>query len=106
MNAMWGAVLGLLVVLAVLSGCQSQTARVADLGGRQEHLFGPLPLAVGEEDLGYFAYVPYREQQLLMFDHAAATVRTYTWDVEDNRRPGRSYQRRRTFSQEFYSYYR
>jgi len=104
MNAKWGGILGLLVLLAVMGGCQ--TARVADLGGRQEHLFGPLPLPVGEEDLGYFAYVPHQEQQLLMFDHAAAYVRTYTWDVEDNRRPGRSYQRRRTFSQEFYSYYR
>ena len=104
MNAKWGGMLSLLVLLAGLGGCQ--TTRVADLGGHQEHLFGPLPLPVGQEDLGYFACMPVREQQLLMFDHAAAYVRTYTWDVEDNRRPGRSYQRRRTFSQEFYSYYR
>ena len=79
MNAKWGGVLGLLVLLAVLGGCE--TARVADLRGHQEHLFGPLPLPVGEEDLGHFAYVQSHDQQLLMFDHAAAMVRTYTWDV-------------------------
>lgn len=93
------------VALAVLAGCQAQQ-RTADLGGEGTHLFGATPLPLGQEDMGYFAYVPRTVTPLLMFDSRSAYVQSYTWEVEDNRRPDLSYYRRQTRSEETYFYER
>lgn len=99
------ALMAVVLAVAALAGCQAQQ-RVADLSGDGVHLFGATPLPLGHEDMGYFAYVPRTVTPLLMFDHQSAYVHSYTWDVEDNRRPGQSYRRRRTRSEETYFYAR
>jgi hypothetical protein len=90
---------------AALAGCcgpddaATGAAALSD-AGHGVHLFGPTPLAVGHEHLGYFAYVEPVEPPLAMFDHHTVFVRTRSWDVENNRRSDLSYHRRRTFSEE------
>lgn len=100
-----------LLAAAALAGCQADPA-ACDLGGPRlvqahgQFLFGPTPLPLGEEDLGYFAYVVPQDEPLMMFDRHSVYVRQRIWDVEDNRRPGHSYQRRRTYSDEIHFSYR
>ena len=101
-----GVLVGLGLALCLSAGCQQQ-ARVEPTGDGV-HLFGPTPLALGHESQGYFAYVPATEPPLMMLDstYQSTFVRTRIWDIEDNRRPGRSYHRRRTYSEQIYSAYR
>lgn len=101
-----GMIVVLGLVACLLAGCQQQ-ARVHP-AGHGVHLFGPTPLAVGQEDLGYFAYVPATEAPLLMLDHQyqETFVRTRIWDIEDNRHPGQSYYRRRTYAERIFASYR
>ena len=97
-------VLALAVVLAALAGCQQQ--RIADTSGHGVYLFGPTPLPMGQEDLGYFAVPPQTEPALAMFDHESVYVRSWVWEVEDNRRPGISHHRRRTWTDHRYLFQR
>lgn len=107
----WTAALILGLVAAAPAGCRQDRAEIdfeqlALANGHGVHLFGPTALPMGEEDLGYFAYVMPSEPPLLMFDRESTYVRTRIWDIEDNRRPGRSYQRRRTFVEHVRASYR
>jgi hypothetical protein len=96
--------------VAALAGCQggppaNQTQRLA-AEGHPVHLFGPTPLPIGEEDMGYFARSVPQEEQQNMFDHHTVYVRQRTWEVEDNRRPHRSYHRRTTWAEDVRASYR
>ncbi len=100
----------LLTVSFGIAGCGERSAmETAACGpalaerGHAVQLFGPTALPRGEEDMGYFAYAEAEPESLLMYDRHAVFVRTWIWDVEDNRRPGRSYHRRRVFSEEIRS---
>ena len=97
--------LAMVVALAVLAGCQSQQ-RMADASGHGVYLFGPTALPVGQEDLGYFASAPQSEPPLAMFDHQSVYIRSRIYDVEDNRAPGLSHQRRETRSEQRYLFQR
>jgi hypothetical protein len=104
--------MGLLAATMVSMGCQAE--RPARFGGEQAllargdgvQLFGPTPLPLGEEDMGYFAYAPPAREPLYMYDFSASYVRTRIWNVEDNARPNQSYYRRRVFSDEVRASYR
>jgi hypothetical protein len=61
---------------------------------------------LGQEADGYFANPPQAETPLAMFDHESVYIRTWIYEVEDNRRPDRSYHRRRTQVDHRYLYQR
>ena len=96
----------LLVAAVVVAGCHGgqaakQVAWARSSGqGHAVHMFGPTALPVGGEDLGYFARVEPEEEPLMIWDYRANFVRHRIWEVEDNRRPDRSYHRRRTWAEE------
>ena len=107
----------LAVAGVVAGGCQTGQARGDQLmvamapvpapvppSGAQ--LFGPTPLRRGQEDLGYFAYLPPQPEQVDLYNFQANILVKRTWDVEDSLRPGLSYTRTRTFSKEIRSSYR
>jgi hypothetical protein len=103
----------LLLVASLFAGCEAQgpsaiddCQRLVREGGEGVHLFGPAPLPRGGEDLGYFAQLPPREETLALFDLHTMYVRTWIWDVENNRHPGQSYHRRMVFSEDIRASYR
>jgi len=100
----------LLVAAVVVAGCQGgqaakQMARASGQG-HAAHIFGPTALPAGGEDLGYFARLTPQEEPLMIWDYRAHFVRRRIWEVEDNRRPDRSYHRRRTWAEEVRASYR
>jgi hypothetical protein len=103
----------LLVALAVVAGCTERGAytpeefqRLMLARGDGVQLFGPTPLPLGGEDQGYFASLrPVRGTET-MFDYHEVQTQTWIWDVEDNRQPGQSYDRRGIYSRDFRTSYR
>ncbi len=94
----------LLLAVAMLAGCgerlsADQEQRLARQG-HAVHLFGPTPLALGEEDMGFFARSAAQEPVQSQFDYYATFVRERTWEVEDNRSPYHSYHRRITWAED------
>ncbi|HOI53910.1 MAG TPA: hypothetical protein PLP01_01540 [Phycisphaerae bacterium] len=100
----------LLLAVAMLAGCGEQQSagqeqRLARQG-HAVHLFGPTPLALGEEDMGYFACSGTQQPVQSQFDYHATFVRERTWEVEDNRSPYHSYHRRTTWAEDVRASYR
>jgi len=103
----------LVIAALVVTGCQGGQAAKEDeswpliaVQGDSVQMFGPAALPTGGEDLGYFARVEAEEEPLMIWDYRAHFIRRRIWEVEDNRRPGRSYHRERTWSEEIRAAYR
>jgi hypothetical protein len=86
-----GAALGL--ALLVLSGCcqpNQKTQALAPPTAAQlasATIFGPNPLALGQEDRGYFATTLLAGEAPLFADQRRSYVRTEIWDYENNSTP-------------------
>ncbi|MBN2582941.1 MAG: hypothetical protein JXL80_07730 [Planctomycetes bacterium] len=106
-GVVWAA---LVLAAAAMAGCQGgQSVRHDErlaAQGHAVHLFGPTALPRGGEDLGYFARTAPQEEPQNMFDYHTVYVRQRTWEVEDNRRPYRSYHRRTTWAEDVRASYR
>lgn len=103
----------LVVAALVVAGCQGGQAAREDeawpriaVQGESVQMFGPAALPTGGEDLGYFARVEAEEEPLMIWDYRAHIIRRRIWEVEDNRRPGRSYHREQTWTEEIRTSYR
>ena len=99
MKSKWMIVATLALALVTLAGCcqpaqKSQTFAPQTAAGLRTSaaLFGPLPLALGLEDRGYFAMtLVAAEEPLLLFDERRSYVRTEIWDLQDDLRPNISH---------------
>jgi hypothetical protein len=100
----------LLLASAVLVvGCQSsqldRNIARADLPIRGDgaQLFGAAPAPLGQEDLGYYAYVTPQEAPLLIWNEPSSSyVDRRVWDLEDNQAPNISHYRRWTYSDQIF----
>ncbi|NIA20570.1 MAG: hypothetical protein GWP05_01080 [Anaerolineaceae bacterium] len=104
----------LVIAALVVAGCQGgQVVREEEeawpriaVQGDSVQMFGPAALPTGGEDLGYFARVEAEEEPLMIWDYRAQFIRRRVWEVEDNWRPGQSYHREQTWSEETRTSYR
>jgi len=100
MKSKWTIATALALAVIAVAGCgqpaqKSQSPAlpaVANLG-TSPTLFGPTPLALGQEDRGYFATTALAaEEPLLMLqDRRSSYVRTDIWDLEDDLQPNISH---------------
>ena len=105
--------MALVITALVVAGCQGgQVAKENEdwpriaVQGNSVQMFGPAALPTGGEDLGYFARVAAEEEPLMIWDYRAQFIRRRIWEVEDNRRSGRSYHREQTWTEETSTSYR
>lgn len=102
--ALWIAMIA--VTLTAVAGCHCGRTACGPAPTAPQHLFGPVAMALGQEDRGYFATPAARDDQASLFGQSAVFVRDRTWDVYDTRNPNRTYQRRRTLTESVHVDYR